>query len=114
MVDDVRRRVQQPVLGHRGRKGDTLYSVRRLLLRAADRLTARGWQRLEAAWDAGDDADQVYLAWRSRRPSVTSTPPPPATTPPRRSKASTAGRSTPASPKLRMASDLLEQDAGAR
>ncbi len=31
-VDDVRRRVQQEVLGHRGRKGDPLYGIRRLLL----------------------------------------------------------------------------------
>jgi transposase len=63
MVDDVRRRVQQDTLGHRGRKGDPLYGVRRTLLFASDRLTARQWRRLDAAWDIGDPRDEVYLAW---------------------------------------------------
>jgi transposase len=31
MVDEVRRRVQQDTLGHRGRKGDPLYGIRRTL-----------------------------------------------------------------------------------
>ena len=30
-VNDVRRRVQQATTGHRGRKGDPLYGIRRLL-----------------------------------------------------------------------------------
>ena len=34
-VDQVRRRVQQQLTGHRGRKDDPLYRVRRLLVRAA-------------------------------------------------------------------------------
>ncbi len=63
MVDDVRRRVQHDTLGHRGRKGDPLYGVRRTLLFAADRLSDRQWQRLDAAWDAGDPRDEVHLAW---------------------------------------------------
>lgn len=63
MVDDVRRRVQQDTLGHRGRKGDPLYGVRRTLLFAADRLSDRQWARLDAAWDAGDPHDEVHLAW---------------------------------------------------
>jgi transposase len=62
-VDDVRRRVQQDTLGHRGRKGDPLYGVRRVLLKAAERLTDRQWRRLEAAWVAGDARDEVYNAW---------------------------------------------------
>ncbi|MCY4631389.1 MAG: transposase, partial [bacterium] len=33
-VDETRRRVQNDTLGHRGRKGDPLYRVRRLLLAA--------------------------------------------------------------------------------
>ena len=37
-VDDVRRRVQQATLGHRGRKDDPLYRIRRTLLVADDRL----------------------------------------------------------------------------
>ncbi len=30
-VDDVRRRIQQETLGHRGRKGDPLYGIRHIL-----------------------------------------------------------------------------------
>jgi transposase len=63
MVDDVRRRVQHDTLGHRGRKGDPLYGVRRTLLFAAERLTQRQWARIDAAWSAGDPRDEVYLAW---------------------------------------------------
>ena len=36
-VDDVRRRVQQAQTGHRGRSGDPLYGIRRVLRRRADR-----------------------------------------------------------------------------
>lgn len=42
-IDDVRRRVQQETLGHRGRTGDPLYGIRRVLLRGHERLTARAW-----------------------------------------------------------------------
>ena len=62
-VDQVRRRVQQQLTGHRGRAHDPLYRIRRLLVRAADRLTARQWERLEAAWTVADLHDEVYLAW---------------------------------------------------
>jgi len=37
-VDDVRRRVQQVTLGHRGRKGEPLYRIRRRLLLATEKL----------------------------------------------------------------------------
>ena len=36
VVDQVRRRTQQALLGHRGRKRDPLYRIRKLLLRAAE------------------------------------------------------------------------------
>ncbi len=49
VVTDVRCRRQQEMTGHRGRKGDPLYGVRRDLLRANERLSARAWARLEAA-----------------------------------------------------------------
>jgi transposase len=62
-VDQVRRRVQRDLTGHRGRTDDPLYRIRRVLVRAADRLTPRQWARLEAAWDAADPHDEVYLAW---------------------------------------------------
>jgi len=52
VVDQARRRVQQTTLGHRGRKLDPLYRIRKLLLTAAEQLTQRdgpgyglGWRR---------------------------------------------------------------------
>ncbi len=36
-VDTVRRRVQNETLGHRGRKGDPLYRIRKLLLTGSER-----------------------------------------------------------------------------
>jgi hypothetical protein len=35
-VDDVRRRIQQQLTGHRGRRDDPLYGIRRLLRRGGD------------------------------------------------------------------------------
>jgi len=62
-VDEVRRRVQHTTTGHRGRKRDPLYKIRRILLTAAERLSPRGWERLEAGWDAADPDLEVYAAW---------------------------------------------------
>jgi transposase len=62
-IDDVRRRVQQDELGHRGRKGDPLYGVRRLLLRADERMSDHARSRVDAGLDAGDPHDEVYDAW---------------------------------------------------
>jgi hypothetical protein len=61
---DVRhRRVQQDTFGHRGRAGDPLYDVRRLLRRRRDRLAPRAWARLQAGLLAGDPTGEVTLAW---------------------------------------------------
>jgi transposase len=62
-IDDVRRRVQQETTGHRGRKADPLYGIRRTLLRGHERLTGRAWDRLLAALDAGDADQQVARTW---------------------------------------------------
>jgi transposase len=62
-VDDVRRRVQQETTGHRGRAGDPLYGLRRVLRRRHDRLTPHAWRRLEAGLAAGDPTGEVALAW---------------------------------------------------
>jgi transposase len=62
-VDDVRRRVQQETTGHRGRTGDPLYGLRRVLRRRHDRLTPHAWRRLEAGLVAGDPDGEVALAW---------------------------------------------------
>jgi transposase len=45
-VDDVRRRVQQASSGHRDRKDDPLYRIRRVLRRRADHLTPDAWEKL--------------------------------------------------------------------
>jgi transposase len=65
-IDDVRRRVQQETLGHRGRKHDPLYGIRRLLLRGAESLGDRGRVRLEIGLAAGDPRDEVLDAWLAK------------------------------------------------
>jgi len=55
--------VQQDTHGHRGRIGDPLYGIRRVLRRGADTLTDRAWDRLLAALDTGDAGGQVAAAW---------------------------------------------------
>ena len=62
-VDDVRRRVQQEAFGHRGRRGEPLYGIRRLLRRRADHLSFHAWDRLLAGLGAGDRTEQVGKAW---------------------------------------------------
>jgi transposase len=66
VVDQVRRRTQQATLGHRGRKRDPLYRIRKLLLTAAEQLTGRGRARLRAGLTAGDPAGEVAVAWQGK------------------------------------------------
>jgi transposase len=66
VVDQVRRRVQQVTLGHRGRKHDPLYRIRKLLLTAAELLTGRGRARLHAGLAAGDPGGEVAAAWQGK------------------------------------------------
>jgi transposase len=66
VVDQVRRRTQQATLGHRGRKRDPLYRIRKLLLTAAEQLTQRGRARLRAGLAAGDPTGQVAAAWQGK------------------------------------------------
>ncbi|MEI2639834.1 MAG: transposase [Microthrixaceae bacterium] len=46
-IDDVRRRVQQDTLGHRGRKGYPLYRARRALLSASERLSEERFEWMQ-------------------------------------------------------------------
>ena len=62
-VDDVRRRFQQHTYGHRGRRGDPLYGIRRVLRRCAEHLSDTAWARLLSGIEAGDDHGQVAAAW---------------------------------------------------
>jgi transposase len=66
VVDQVRRRVQQTTLGHRGRKHDPLYRIRKLLLTATEQLTSWGRARLRAELAAGDPGGEVVAAWRGK------------------------------------------------
>jgi transposase len=61
-LDACRRRVQQTIHGHRGRKGDPLYSARRTLATGADLLTDKQKTRLHALF--ADDAHvEVEATW---------------------------------------------------
>jgi transposase len=62
-VDDVRRRVQHDTTGHRGRTGDPLYGIRRVLRRRADRLSTKARARLDTGLIAGDPTGETTLAW---------------------------------------------------
>ncbi|HRA07891.1 ISL3 family transposase [Phycicoccus elongatus] len=64
VVDDVRRRVQQEIHGHRGRKNDPLYRVRNILRAGAENLTDRQRARLAQAWEADERHLEVEVAWR--------------------------------------------------
>ncbi len=63
-VDEVRRRVQQDTLGHRGRKGDPLYGVQTILRAGAENLTEKQRVRLTAAMEADPAHDEVFVAWQ--------------------------------------------------
>jgi transposase len=65
-VDDVRRRTQKDLTGHRGRKGDPLYDIRKILITGAERLGERGWLKLRAALGAGDPRDEVLATWLAK------------------------------------------------
>ena len=62
-LDDVRRRVQQDTTGHRGRTGDPLYGIRRVLRRRRDRLSTKARGRPDAGLIAGDPTGETTLAW---------------------------------------------------
>ncbi len=63
VVDDVRRRVQQEIHGHRGRKNDPLYRIRNILRSGRENLTDRQHSRLEQAWVADERHVEVEVAW---------------------------------------------------
>ena len=58
-IDDVRRRVQNETTGGRGTTHDPLYRIRRLLLKAAERVTDRGRTKLVGLLAAGDPRGEV-------------------------------------------------------
>jgi transposase len=62
-LDVVRRRVQNDALGHRGRRADPLYRIRRIALVGAERLDQAGWDRLIAGLETGDPTGEMAAAW---------------------------------------------------
>ena len=65
-VDAVRRRVQNEMTGHRGRKDDPLFRIRKLLLSGAERLDERGHERLMLGLRLGDPKDENLGAWLAK------------------------------------------------
>ncbi len=65
-LDEVRRRVQNETLGHRGHKNDPLYRSRRLLTKADERLDERGREKLLSLLEAGDPHGEVRMAWHAK------------------------------------------------
>ena len=63
-VDDVRRRIQQDIHGHRGRKNDPLYRIRNILRSGVENLTDRQQHRLAEAIAADERHDEVHIAWQ--------------------------------------------------
>ncbi|HSH59934.1 MAG TPA: ISL3 family transposase [Acidimicrobiales bacterium] len=65
-VDQVRRRVQNETTGHRGRKDDPLYRIRKLLLSGSERLNEPGHRRLLLGLRVGDPHDETLGAWLAK------------------------------------------------
>ena len=65
-LDEVRRRVQNQTLGHRGHKHDPLYRARKLLVSASERITDQGRTKLRGLLDAGDPYGEVRDAWHAK------------------------------------------------
>jgi len=61
-IDDIRRRVQQEQFGHRGRKGDPLYSARRVLVTGIERLSDDRLAWMFEMLAAGDPYGEVGAA----------------------------------------------------
>jgi len=64
VLDEVRRRVQQHTLGHRGHRDDPLYRIRGLLRHGVEHLTERQLARLDAGLGAGDPSWELTVAWQ--------------------------------------------------
>jgi transposase len=65
-LDEVRRRVQNETLGHRGRKADPLYRARKLLVLAQERLDETSQGKLTGLLKAGDPKGEVTTAWHAK------------------------------------------------
>ncbi len=62
-LDEVRRRVQNQTLRHRGHKDDPLYRARKLLAAGHERISETGDAKLRGLLAAGDPHGEVRDAW---------------------------------------------------
>lgn len=83
-LNKVRRRVQNETLGHRGRKEDPLYRIRKLLLKGSERLDDQGTDRILLGLRVGTHGTKLLEPGSPKNQSATSTsskipptPPPP-------------------------------------
>jgi len=65
-LDAVRRRVQSEQTGHRGRRDDPLYRVRRALLVGEEKLDEKATERLASLLRLGDPGAEVAIAYRAK------------------------------------------------
>lgn len=65
-LDAVRRRVQNEQHGHRGRKNDPLYRVRKLLLLGLNKLDKVARERLDSLMTLGDPGAEVSIAHQAK------------------------------------------------
>jgi transposase len=65
-MDTVRRRVKNEQLGHRGRKADPLFKIRKTLLAGSDLVTHGGADRMRLGLCAGDPNDELIGAWLAK------------------------------------------------
>ena len=65
-MDTVRRRVQNEQLGHRRRKRDPLFKIRKILLAGSERVTHGGADRMLLGLRAGDPNDELLGAWLAK------------------------------------------------
>ena len=65
-LDEVRHRVQNQTLGHRGHKHDPLYRARKLLISGHDRISDTGETKLLSLLEAGDPHGEVRDAWHAK------------------------------------------------
>src|SRR5271155_5953218 len=65
-LDSVRRRVQTEQTGHRGRRDDPLYRVRRALLTGEEKLDEHATSRLASLLALGDPNAEVAIAYRMK------------------------------------------------
>jgi transposase len=63
VVTEVRQRVTRDLLGRRGTVADPMWVNRRLLLTAAEHLSAKQWKRLSRMLDDHDPTNEIGAAW---------------------------------------------------